>query len=199
MQDNVKLAIAAILIILFLTGCGICLYFVFKPKTIQSTTTTTVPAVIISNTSPPKPKPLPDIKNNAELILLLNKSKPTAPTDNGEITLNNISILVSDPIALKMKNTSIQNLFSTDKIYYDIPTKTYKLSPANANPNSKIYTGKPDWKHLVDILNHLDLSAKNNSIVFIDKFDVVPGLKNQDIQDMLTSKKIKYNGTEFVV
>ncbi len=93
-----------------------------------------------------------------------------------------------------MQNNAIQSLLTMGIIDYDTMTKTYQLSKPNSKP--KLYTGKPSISHIIDILNHLNPTVKNN-IISVSSLNLIPGLQNKDVQDMLTSNKIKYNDTKF--
>ncbi len=234
-MENKQLAIMAVLAIIFLIGCGIGLYFAFKPKTDESppSETTQPPGTTqpsrttqpygttqpsrttqpYGTTQPPgttkspyiaiDPIPPPQVSNYTELLKQLNELEPTPPTDNGEITLDNTSILEHiAPIVTNIENVAIQALFTTGLIYYDVDSKTYQLSPPNFKP--PVYDGKPTTQHVVNVLNALATSVKNNQIMYhdipvIQGLNVIPGITNNEIQQLLDDDKIQYSGNKFSI
>jgi hypothetical protein len=145
----------------------------------------------------------PKAANYTELLKQLNDLEPTPPTDNGEITLDNTSILEHiAPITSNIDNIAIQTLFTTGLIYYNTESKTYQLSPPNFTP--PVFSGKPKVNRIINILNTLPVSVKNNQIMYhdipvIQGLNLIPGITNNEIQQLLDDNKIQYSGNKFSI
>lgn len=235
-MENNEMIIIAIVVIAFLIGLGVFLYFVFKKKkesqnSIPETTTqplNTIPLVgtgtplvgtgtplvgtgtpLVGTGTPPVIGGIPYIavdpvfppSSNFQFIVDgINKLKPTPPTDNGEVTLDNKSILLYDDDVLdNTENTAIQNLFTQGTILYDTQTNMYAIAPNGYHPPQY---GAPTLDHIIDVLNSLPITVENDKILYVNLplsavSTIIPGISNQRLSQLF-NVRFKYNNGMFV-
>lgn len=235
-MENNEMIIIAIVVIAFLIGLGVFLYFVFKKKkesqnSIPETTTqplNTIPLVgtgtplvgtgtplvgtgtpLVGTGTPPVIGGIPYIavdpvfppSSNFQFIVDgINKLKPTPPTDNGEVTLDNKSILLYDDDVLdNTENTAIQNLFTQGTILYDTQTNLYAIAPNGYHPPQY---GAPTLDHIIDVLNSLPITVENDKILYVNLplsavSTIIPGISNQRLSQLF-NVRFKYNNGMFV-
>ena len=222
-MEQHEMIIIAIVVIAFLIGLGVFIYFVLKKKkdsqiiipetTLTPVGTGTLPVgtgtPLVGTGTPPIIGGIPYIavdpifppSSNYQFIVDgINKLKPTPPTDNGEVTLNNKSILLYDDDVLdNTENTAIQLLFTQGTILYDTQTNMYAIAPNGYHPPQY---GAPTLDHVIDVLNSLPITVENDKILYVnipltEVSTIIPGISNQRLSQLF-NVRIKYNNGMFV-
>lgn len=205
-------------------GLGVFLYFMFKSKTktsdntspdtttlgsTQGTTTssdTTTPGTMIpgTTTTPGMTSPyiavdpiFPPSTHYENVVDDLNKLNPTKPTDNGEVTVDNVSVLLKTQNVLPhTDNMTIQTLFNMGNIMYDDTINKYVIAPANYHPPSY---GKPTLSHIIDVLNTQPIKVNNDTLYYTaiplsEVAIIVPGITNKTLQSLFNVRFKLENG-----
>ena len=222
-MEQHEMIIIAIVVIAFLIGLGVFIYFVLKKKkdsqiiipetTLTPVGTGTLPVgtgtPLVGTGTPPIIGGIPYIavdpifppSSNYQFIVDgINKLKPTPPTDNGEVTLNNKSILLYDDDVLdNTENTAIQLLFTQGTILYDTQTNMYAIAPNGYHPPQY---GAHTLDHVIDVLNSLPITVENDKILYVnipltEVSTIIPGISNQRLSQLF-NVRIKYNNGMFV-
>lgn len=207
--------------ILGLIGIGVFLYFAFKsnkkqesqPPPDNNTTKLITGGDTATPTSPGTTTPgitspyiavdpiFPPTSQYENVVDDLNKLNPTKPTDNGEVTVDNVSLLLKTQNVLPhTDNMTVQTLFNMGKILFDETTNTYKLAPSEYHPPSY---GKPTLQHIIEVLNTLPIK-ENNGILYYTAVPmtevaiVVPGVTNKTLQGLF-NKRFKLENGMFVI
>jgi len=193
-------------------GLGVFLYFMFKSKTKTPDTTTlgsTLGTTLSDTTTPGTMTPgtmtpgtttpgitspyiavdpiFPPSSHYENIVDDLNKLNPTKPTDNGEVTIDNVSVLLKTQNVLPhTDNMTIQTLFNMGNIMYDDTTNKYVIAPANYHPPSY---GKPTLSHIIDVLNTQPIKVNNDTLYYTaipltEVAIIVPGVTNKTLQNL---------------
>ncbi len=237
-MEQHEMIIIAIVVIAFLIGLGVFIYFVLNKKKdsqIMIPETTLTPLVgtgtplvgtgtpLVGTGTPLVGTGTPLVGTGTPLVIGgipyiavdpifppssnfqfivdgINKLKPTPPTDNGEVTLNNKSILLYDDDVLdNTENTAIQNLFTQGTILYDTQTNMYAIAPNGYHPPQY---GAPTLDHVIDVLNSLPITVENDKILYVNLplttvSTIIPGISNQRLSQLF-NVRFKYNNGMFV-
>lgn len=167
-----------------------------QPGTTQPGTTqgTTPPYIAVDPLFPPS--------SHYEVVVDdLNKLNPTKPTENGEVTINNVSLLLKNQNVLPhTDNMTIQTLFNMGKILFDETANIYKLAPLEYRPPEY---GKPTLEHIIDVLNTLPINEKDGILYYTavplsEVNTIVPGVTNKTLQSLL-NKRFQSKNNMFVI
>ena len=158
-----------------------------------------VPKPDVPKPDVPKPdKPTEEayiVKNIINQLNSSNKNK-TAPLDTDEITINGVSLLLLPNIDTETSNIRIQSLYSNGQFSWNGAKKMYENVPKPIKKRKA-----PSLKQIVDILNYqitFELPVFNQIVIRglvlkdLDT-DIIPNIKNKDIQLAFDQGKIKYN------